>query len=144
NGNGADAINVVDNTATFSNTYTITSTTLARVVFGGLTYGNIGSLTLDAETGDNIINVNSANPSTALTLNGGAGNDTYAYLADSALGSDTITDPSGTDTISFVGTSTAVTLDLSQTTQQTVNANLKITLSSSVAIENLTGGSGND
>src|SRR5207248_3279620 len=75
---------------------------------------------------------------------GGAGNDTYAYVADTALGNDTITDSSAVDTISFAGTSAAVAFDLSSTAQQTVNANLKITLASGSAIENLTGGNGAD
>src|SRR6202035_3336306 len=78
------------------------------------------------------------------SLDGGAGNDSYSYLADTALGSDTITDASGYDLISFTGTNTAVTLDLSSTALQTVNANLKITLTSGSAIENLNGGNGND
>ena len=99
-----------------------------------LTGGN-GSDTLTGNTLANTLTGNAGNDA----LDGGAGNDTYAFVADTALGNDTIADASGTDTISFAGTAAAVALDLSLTAQQTVNANLKITLASGSAIENLSG-----
>src|SRR5205085_8758350 len=37
-GNNTDAVNVIDNSATFSDTYTITSTTLTRAGFDGQSY----------------------------------------------------------------------------------------------------------
>uniref|UniRef100_A0A8J7CXI1 M10 family metallopeptidase C-terminal domain-containing protein n=1 Tax=Desmonostoc muscorum LEGE 12446 TaxID=1828758 RepID=A0A8J7CXI1_DESMC len=80
------------------------------------------------------------------TLIGGDGNDTYSFLANSALGTDTITETTtgGTDTINFSGTTTAVNLNLGLTTLQTVNSNLKLILSANNVIENATGGTGND
>ena len=79
-------------------------------------------------------------------LQGLAGNDTYSFLANSALGTDTIieTTTGGTDTINFSGTTVAVNLNLGLTTSQTVNSNLKLILSANNAIENATGGTGND
>src|SRR5205807_2631629 len=124
NGGGADAIIVNDSAASFNDTYTITSSTLTRVVFGGLTYSSVASLTLTLTTAsaiDNLIGTalkavlsgNSlANSISGLggndnltggggddSLDGGAGNDNYVYKPDAALGADTITDTSGTDTI---------------------------------------------
>ncbi|MGF2013767.1 calcium-binding protein [Nostoc sp. DedVER01b] len=80
------------------------------------------------------------------TLYGGAGNDTYYFLANSALGTDTIieTTTDGIDTIDFSGTTVAVNLNLSLTTLQTVNSNLKLILSANNVIENATGGTSND
>src|SRR5205823_14142881 len=49
-----------------------------------------------------------------------------------------------TDAVDFRGSTGGVALDLSSTAQQTVNPNLKITLASGSAIENLYGGNGND
>nr|MDZ8001586.1 Calx-beta domain-containing protein [Aulosira sp. DedVER01a] len=80
------------------------------------------------------------------TLAGGSGNDTYAFNASTPLGSDTIQETStgGNDTISFSGTSTDVRLNLGVITTQTVNSNLKLTLSANNVIENIVGGSGSD
>jgi hypothetical protein len=78
------------------------------------------------------------------TFIGGGGKDTYLFVANTNLGSDTITDSSGQGTITFAGTNLGCTLNLSTTAQQTVNANLKLTLSSATGIQNVTGGNGND
>src|SRR5439155_1474276 len=72
-------------------------------------------------------------------LDGGAGSDNYLFVSDIALGADTITDSSGTDAVDFRGSTGGTSLNLSLTTQQTVNANLKITLASGSAVENLYG-----
>ncbi|KGF73231.1 hypothetical protein DO97_01155 [Neosynechococcus sphagnicola sy1] len=89
------------------------------------------------------------------TLSGGAGNDLlfgndgndiYRFDTDVALGSDTITDSSGTDLLDFSETTTqAITVNLETTgSSQTINGNLTLTLSSGTQIENVTGGSLND
>ncbi|OKH29985.1 hypothetical protein FACHB389_25085, partial [Nostoc calcicola FACHB-389] len=80
------------------------------------------------------------------TLQGLTGNDTYSFLANTALGTDTITETTtgGTDAIDFSGTTAAVNLNLGVTTLQTVNSNLKLILSANNVIENATGGTGND
>lgn len=78
------------------------------------------------------------------SLLGGPGNDTYAFVTTSPLGSDTINDASGIDTLNFSGSTAGLTLNLSLTTTQTVSPNLKFKLASGAAIENVTGGSGND
>src|SRR5262249_38027642 len=73
---GTDRIVINDGVATFSDTYTITSTTVSRILFGGLTYGTAEQLVLNAETGSNLININSTLSSTPVTVNAGAGDDT--------------------------------------------------------------------
>ena len=81
------------------------------------------------------------------TLSGDAGNDVYLFDADSALGTDTVIESNnaGTDTVNFSDTTTQnITLDLSKTTQQTVNGNLSLLLNNATGIENAIGGSQND
>ena len=80
------------------------------------------------------------------TLGGGGGNDIYLFDADTPLGSDTLieTGTGGTDLVDFSATSAEVTLDLSLTTLQVINANLSLVLSNGSVFENATGGNGND
>ncbi|MEH2285234.1 MAG: M10 family metallopeptidase C-terminal domain-containing protein [Nostoc sp.] len=115
-------------------------------LFGGLgndsLLGNRGDDRLFGEQGDDKLLGGAGND----TLYGGTGNDTYSFLANTALGTDTIieTTTGGIDSINFSGTTTAVNVNLSVTTSQTVNSNLKLILSANNAIENATGGTGND
>jgi Ca2+-binding RTX toxin-like protein len=81
------------------------------------------------------------------TVSGDAGNDVYVFDADSALGTDTIIESNnaGTDTVNFSDTTTqSISLDLSKTTQQTVNGNVSLLLNNATGIENASGGSQND
>ncbi|MFN7805549.1 MAG: M10 family metallopeptidase C-terminal domain-containing protein, partial [Planctomycetaceae bacterium] len=79
------------------------------------------------------------------TLAGGSGNDSYIYLANAALGSDTLVELAGEgiDLITFATTTTkAVTLNLGLTTTQTVTTGtLNLTLNAGDTFENITGGS---
>ena len=75
NGGGSDHINVNDQDAGFSDTYDITSSKLSRIIFGGLTYSGISGLTLNAETGNNTINIHST--SAPVTIKDDAGSDTF-------------------------------------------------------------------
>ncbi|MGQ3892588.1 beta strand repeat-containing protein [Legionella sp. CNM-4043-24] len=78
------------------------------------------------------------------TLVGSTGNNTYRFDTDTSLGSDSITDTGGTDTLDFSSTtSLGVTVNLGLSTLQNVNSNLSLTLGSAV-LENIVGGSGND
>jgi Ca2+-binding RTX toxin-like protein len=99
-----------------------------------LIIGNDGNNTFDGGLGDD-------------TLDGGAGDDTYIFTINGiGLGRDTITDGSGVDTISFAGTSANIRLNLGTGLGQTVdaNTNTKVVLAAADAIENATGGDGND
>ena len=79
----ADVVTLDDSSANFSDTYTVTSTTVTRIVFGGLTYDdNIGTLTLNAENslgtnGDNNpISINGTADFVITNVNGQGGIDT--------------------------------------------------------------------
>ncbi len=74
---------------------------------------------------------------------GGLGDDRYLLDTDLALGSDTINElDGGNDTLDFSSTTTrSVSVNLSLTTPQVVNAGLTLTLSSSTSVENIIGGS---
>jgi Ca2+-binding RTX toxin-like protein len=124
----------------------ITGSTYNDDLFGGLgndtLLGAGGNDSLFGEQGDDRLSGDAGNDS----LYGGAGNDAYSFLANSALGTDTIieTTTGGTDTINFSGTTVAVNVNLGVTTSQTINSNLKLILSANNVIENATGGAGND
>ena len=53
----------------FSDTYTLTSSSVSRPFFGGLTYNWVGHLILNAESGGPTINVQSTAAATPLTIN---------------------------------------------------------------------------
>jgi Ca2+-binding RTX toxin-like protein len=115
---------------------TLTGNGAANLIDGGdgsdtLAGGN-GNDTLVGGAGDDV-------------LNGQAGNDVYVFDADASLGSDSISDSAGTDTISYATTSTVgATLNLSLTTAQVVNGNHTLTLPGASVIENVEGGAGSD
>jgi Ca2+-binding RTX toxin-like protein len=93
--------------------------------------GGVGDDTLIGEADDD-------------TLDGGEGNDTYTFNTDSALGADSITDSAGVDRLTFAASSNDVTVNLSVTSSQAVNANLTLTLVSATSLDRLDGGAGND
>ncbi|MFN6103452.1 MAG: PKD domain-containing protein, partial [Planctomycetaceae bacterium] len=80
------------------------------------------------------------------SLSGGWGDDTYVFVADGALGTDTLNEAAGgIDTLDFSGTtSQGVTLNLATTTLQVVHPNLSLVLGLAAAFENAIGGAGND
>jgi Ca2+-binding RTX toxin-like protein len=95
-------------------------------------YGQAGNDTLTGGAGSD-------------TLNGSTGDDTYIINANTDKGTDNISEyaNNGIDTLSFQPSTTAITIDLSQTANQTiatgvfVNGNLD-------NIENVIGGAGNN
>ena len=94
--------------------------------------GGFGNDTLVGQAGDDL-------------FRGGVGDDMYLFDADTSLGSDTLTDTSGVETISFAGTAANVTFNLGLTTPQSINGGqLTLKLASASAFENLIGGAGND
>ncbi|MEJ1933007.1 Calx-beta domain-containing protein, partial [Nostoc sp. NIES-2111] len=129
-------------TTTITDTLSTSSTTTLPTNIENLTLTGTAAINGTGNAGNNVLTGNSANN----TLSGADGNDTYAFVANTALGSDTIieTATGGVDTIDFSGTTIAVQANLSVTTSQTVNSNLKLILSANNVIENATGGTGND
>ncbi|MGV2333389.1 MAG UNVERIFIED_CONTAM: M10 family metallopeptidase C-terminal domain-containing protein [Planctomycetaceae bacterium] len=77
-------------------------------------------------------------------LDGGNGNDTYTFVTNTPLGSDSLIDNSGVDRLTFYRSTANVTISLASTALQVVNANLNLILASSMSVENITGGSGDD
>ncbi|MBS3030751.1 MAG: M10 family metallopeptidase C-terminal domain-containing protein (plasmid) [Dolichospermum sp. DET50] len=129
-------------TVTITDTLQASTTTTLADGIENLTLTGTSNINGTGNSGNNILTGNSGNN----ILAGGSGNDTYAFNASTPLGSDTIQEIStgGNDTISFSGTTTDVRLNLGVITTQTVNSNLKLTLSANNVIENIVTGSGND
>lgn len=113
-------------------TLTLNSGTSLENVYGGAQS--------DILTGNSLANYFSGNGGND-TMIGGSGNDWYDFDADFMLGSDTISDSSGVDTVSFSSTTTrSVAVDLSKANAQSINIGLTLALGSGSAIENLIGG----
>jgi Ca2+-binding RTX toxin-like protein len=99
--------------------------------------GGGGSDSLSGSSGDDTLTGEGGNDS----LTGGSGNDKFVFDTDVPLGSDTVTDSGGTETLDFSGTTTLpIVVALNTTAAQVVNANLTLSLASSGNIENATGG----
>ena len=114
--------------------------TLTGNTLNNLLQGNAGNDSLAGDGGSDMLYGQAGDDG----LNGGAGNDVYAFNTNTPLGSDSITDSAGIDLLTFDGSTSGVNADLGSTAIQGVNRNLQLTLASAAALENLTGGSGND
>jgi hypothetical protein len=107
-GTGSDEIQFDDSVATFSDTYTITSSTFIRNSFPGATYVNAEFPDLFAETGNNTINVNSTASGTDWVITGGNGNDTLNWGNSATgsvglnLGTASFNGEAGSDTVNFL------------------------------------------
>jgi hypothetical protein len=85
-------------------------------------------------------------------IEGGLGNDTYVFDADSALGSDTLTEnpiEGGADTIDFSATSSSIGTSVTPfstrvATPQVINASLTLTLTGGRGFETVVPGSGSN
>jgi Ca2+-binding RTX toxin-like protein len=142
----------LDFSATFTLGHTVNLTLTSNPVNANLTINWLAGTQIENLIGgsqaDNFTGDGSANKFTGNggndTLNGAGGNDTYYFDVDTALGSDTITDSAGIDTLDFSATSGAnLIINLTTVAAQVVHANLTLTLGASV-IENVTGGDGHD
>jgi hypothetical protein len=92
-----DVVTLDDSDADFNDNYTITDTTVSRVVFGGLTYNdNIGTLTLLAENnlgvdGNNIIDINNTADFVTTNVFGQGGVDTINVNGTGSFGTLNVT-----------------------------------------------------
>ncbi|MCY2968112.1 MAG: hypothetical protein NT069_31520, partial [Planctomycetota bacterium] len=124
----------------------LTGNALANVLTGagGIDWlsGGAGKDTLTGGAGNDVLIGGAGND----RLTGGIGDDTYAFTAPSALGSDVIeeTGGAGVDTLDFSQSTAAINVNLGIPTPQIVNSYLTLSLIAADAIENLTGGMGND
>jgi Ca2+-binding RTX toxin-like protein len=103
-------------------------------------YGGKGNDSLNGNDGNDTLNGGIGND----ILKGGNGNDTYVIDADIDLGTDTINENTGIDTLDFSPTTTkAININLNTTTIQTVATGVRLVIPV-VSIENVTGGKLND
>ncbi|MDB9548932.1 beta strand repeat-containing protein, partial [Dolichospermum circinale] len=129
-------------TTTITDTLSASVTTTLPSGVENLTLTGTAAINGTGNANNNVFQGNSANN----TLTGLDGNDTYRFLANTALGTDTITETTtgGIDNLDLTGTTAAVNVNLGVATSQRVNSNLKLILSANNVIENATGGTGND
>ncbi|MDB9537426.1 Calx-beta domain-containing protein, partial [Dolichospermum planctonicum CS-1226] len=129
-------------TTTITDTLSASVTTTLPGGVENLTLTGTAAINGTGNAGGNVLQGNSANN----TLIGLDGNDTYRFPANTALGTDTITETTtgGIDNLDLTGTTAAVNVNLGVATSQSVNSNLKLILSANNVIENATGGTGND
>jgi Ca2+-binding RTX toxin-like protein len=142
----AGGIDTVDFSGTTSRSVAIDlSKTTSQVVNTGLILTLSSTTTLENAIGGALSDTMTGN-SLSNVLTGGAGDDTYIFDTDLALGSDTINEAGGgTDTLDFGGTSTrSIVIDLSRATSQVINAGLTLTLQSASTVENVIGGALSD
>jgi hypothetical protein len=102
-GSGTNALVLQDASAPSGGTYDVTSDGVTRQSFGGLSYGGVKSLTLNAESGNDTINVGSTAAGSSTVINAGAGNDTINVGSTAAGSSTVINAGAGNDTVN-VGT----------------------------------------
>ncbi len=124
-------------TSTFNNTFNAAGATFIVNVTGGsgndtIRGGNLNDQLSGGAGNDSLI--------------GGPGDDSYVFGPATSTEADTLTESSGqgTDTLSFAGLTTALTLNLGTSLVQTVHFNRTLQLNSAGVIENLIGGSSND
>jgi acrosin len=101
NGRGSkESVILDDRFARFRGAYTITSSSVTRAGFGGLTYSNVQSLELDGSSTGDVYNVLST--SAATILNSGGGNDSFNIgngELDDMRGNLTVLGNGGTDPV---------------------------------------------
>ncbi|MEH1819450.1 MAG: Calx-beta domain-containing protein [Nostoc sp.] len=136
------ALQKASGTVTITDTLQASTTTTLAAGVENLTLTGTSNINGTGNNGNNILTGNSGNN----ILTGGTGDDTYAFNASTPLGSDRIqeTTTGGNDSLNFSGTSTDTRVNLGIATTQTVNSNLKLTLSANNVIENVIGGNGSD
>ncbi len=137
---GLDTIDFSQSTAGV--TFSLASTqSQSTNIFHGLQLESDASIeVLRGGSGSDFLTGNSLSNSLA----GGDGNDTYYFTAHLPLGTDSLIDSSGNDTLNFITTTVPIVLDLASTAQQQITNSLQLTLVNFESIENAIGGQGSD
>jgi Ca2+-binding RTX toxin-like protein len=128
---------------TISDTLTASVTTTLTAQIENLTLTGTATISGTGNANGNVLTGNSANN----ILAGLGGDDTYKFVANSSLGTDTITETTtgGKDSLDFSGTNEQVRVNLGSSTNQTVvTGKLLLKLSATDVIENAIGGNGGD
>lgn len=148
----AGGLDTLDFSATTTNSVAVNLSTATSQIVNGFSSLILGSSTAienivggglaDTLTGNTLANVLEGGGGSDLLI-GAAGNDTYVFDTDVALGIDTIDESAGgIETLDFSRTtSKSIAVSLANAATQIVNSNLSLVLSSSTTIENIVGGS---
>jgi autotransporter-associated beta strand protein len=135
-----DLLLVDDSGDATDNLGSLTDGTLTGLGLGEVVnYGNFEALSVALGSGSDRLTVFSTAPGTFTAVNSGAGDDTLALAIDDPAKRIvlSVSDPSGSDTLNFEA-SMATTIDLDETSAQTVNARGD-TLTMNNPFENFTG-----
>jgi hypothetical protein len=148
-----DALTVFDGNNPEHDTFTVTSSAITRPFFGGVSYSNLGTMTLGPGGGNNVINIESLDHGTPLTILGSGGNDDV-QLAPTGHNLDAIragvivngASNTGIDSITFNDQSNTFNDDWSFSDSQIIRTGMPAPVFYGLGIENLivNGGSGNN
>jgi len=128
---------------TISDTLSASVTTTLTAQVENLTLTGTAAINGTGNANGNVLTGNSADN----TLVGLGGDDTYKFVANSSLGTDTITETTtgGKDSLDLSGTNDQVRVNLGSISNQTVvTGKLLLKLSATDVIENAIGGNGGD
>ena len=103
-GSGSDTLNVDDTGSEGNKTGTLTSTTLTGLAMGeaGITYSGLSVLNISLGSGDDTFTINSVTPTTAMTIDAGAGTDTAILSFNSSVTIESLTLLNFEDTTLYV------------------------------------------
>jgi hypothetical protein len=85
NGQGNTPVAVIDSNTTTAQIYTLTGTTVKRTNGFSLTYHNVQSLTVNGGAGNNTWVVSATPTAGAVTLNGGSGGDIFKFTGSGSI-----------------------------------------------------------
>jgi acrosin len=114
-GSGSDTLVVDDSGNTNSKTVALSGTRITGISTGQINYAGISAMSLDLGTAGNSITVSNTSSTTATTINGGAGNDTFTIAADSDLLH--VSTGGGADTVNVQTIAAATTVNSSGNSQ---------------------------
>jgi hypothetical protein len=136
---GYDRLVVEDQSDPYWDTYTLTSTSLSRVAFGGVTFSSVESVAVSAGSGSSLINVYRPAAGVAVSVNAGPGDDTVRMLGlDAGSGTNlTAFGGGGNDTLDYSAYSIGVSVNLVTGQATAITGGIG-------GFRNVIGGAGND
>lgn len=139
---GAITVQAVHTNRTLQLNSAITFENIAGGTGNDILTGNTLNNVLLGGSGNDTLNGSRGNDS----LFGGLGDDNYVFAAAATAEADSVTElpGEGTDRLNFTSITTAVVLELSSTSVQSIHTNRTLQLNAGNTLENATGGSGND
>jgi hypothetical protein len=146
---GASVLNISDSSNSKAVTYSVTSTTVTRTGAATITYSSVSNLSLNGGTGSDIYNIESTPSSTAVSVKGASGKDTFnvdpaAQNLDNIKGNVSVEDIAGTNVLNIFDSKNANAVTYSVTSSTITRTGAAVLTYGSQAKVNLIGGSGND